>query len=144
MKTIISPRTSPDTIKNQLQYALGNCVNIACAYLFGSVARGMSGTLSDLDIAVLLEKHSDIDSERTKIESSICNALGRFDIDLVVLNEAPFTLAYRVLRDGIVIIAPNLLAKENFEVRTIMNYLDFQPLLRKSLETSREEILKEK
>jgi len=140
--------TNPETTKNalteQLQNAFNNCDHIACAYLFGSVAKGLAGALSDLDIAVLLEDHSEIESERTKIESSICNALGRSDIDLVILNEAPFSLAYRILRDGMVLIAPNLKAKENFEVRTIMNYLDFQPLLRSALETSRQEILKVK
>jgi len=134
--------TSKNALKEQLQHAFNNCDHIACAYLFGSVAKGIEGALSDIDIAVLLENHSDIESERTKIESGICNALKRSDIDLIILNEAPFSLAYRILRDGIVLIAPNLKAKENFEVRTIMNYLDFQPLLNSALETSRQEILK--
>jgi len=138
----INPETSKNALKEQLQHAFNNCDHIACAYLFGSVAKGIEGALSDIDIAVLLENHSDIESERTKIESGICNALKRSDIDLIILNEAPFSLAYRILRDGIVLIAPNLKAKENFEVRTIMNYLDFQPLLNSALETSRQEILK--
>lgn len=139
-----NPETSKNALKDQLQHAFNNCEYVACAYLFGSVAKGIAGALSDLDIAVLLENHSDIESERTKIESTICNALRRSDIDLIILNEAPFALAYRILRDGMVLTAPNLQAKENFEVRTIMNYLDFQPLLSSVLETSRQEILKGK
>lgn len=138
------PATNNNALKEQLQQAFSNCDHIACAYLFGSVAKGIAGALSDIDIAVFLENHSDIESERTKIETSICNALERSDIDLIILNEAPFTLAYRILRDGMVLIAPNLQAKENFEVRTIMNYLDFQPLLSGAFETSRQEILKVK
>ena len=131
-----------NALARELRHALAGYDNLVCAYLFGSEAKGRAGSLSDIDIAVLMEPNPDIDNEKTEIESSLCNILGRSDVDLIVLNEAPFTLAYRVLRDGIVLTVRNPRAKENFEVMTIMNYLDFQPVLQRALETSRQEILK--
>ena len=74
--------------------------NVVCVYLFGSEARGDSGALSDIDVAVLLDE----DPPRTlaglqlEIAGELEDHLGR-EVDLVVLNTAPVDLAMRVLRD---------------------------------------------
>jgi len=73
------------------------------AYLFGSVAWGDTGPLSDVDVALLLR--TGVSREATfDLRLHMMTALGRaFDadeIDVIVLNDAPLLLQHRVLRDG--------------------------------------------
>jgi hypothetical protein len=46
---------------------------------------------------------------------------------LVLLNEAPPALAYRVFRDGQVLLDRNHAAFVDRKVRAILEYLDFRP-----------------
>lgn len=114
--------------------------NVLCAYLFGSVAAGVDEPLSDLDIAVLLKPGADFERSGIKIEASLCRCLPGSEVDLVVLNEAPPSLSYRILRDGIVIYIMDEKTKENFEVRTIMRYLDFRPVSQAAFDVTRRKI----
>ncbi|GAB4170306.1 MAG: nucleotidyltransferase domain-containing protein [Geothermobacteraceae bacterium] len=102
---------------------------VCFAYLFGSVARGNTGPLSDLDIAVWVAGDIDCFQFRLRCLDALMSALGRDDIDLVVLNEAPLELAYRVVRDGRVIVESRL-ERVAFETRVIDLYLDAEPLRR--------------
>ncbi|MBP8163753.1 MAG: nucleotidyltransferase domain-containing protein [Propionivibrio sp.] len=101
---------------------------IACAYLFGSIARGMAGPASDLDIAVLYER----DPPET-LEGSGVGLGGELEVsvglpvDLVVLNRAPVDLVHRVLRDGILVLERDRNARVRFEVRARNAYFDLKP-----------------
>lgn len=103
---------------------------ISTAYLFGSVARGVSRTNSDVDLAVLLAD----DPPRTlaglgvDLKASLATALSR-EVDLVILNRAPADLVHRVLRDGILILERDRGARVRFEVRARNEYLDLKPAL---------------
>ena len=105
--------------------------NVACAYLFGSAARGDAGVRSDADVAVLLEE----DPPRTlaglqfEIAGDLEDHLGR-EVDLVVLNTAPVDLAMRVLRDGQLLFDRNPSIRIRFEVRTRNEFFDLEPYLR--------------
>ncbi|MDA8233514.1 MAG: nucleotidyltransferase domain-containing protein [Clostridia bacterium] len=100
--------------------------NIISAYLFGSVARGETRPLSDIDFAYLLAYDND------KIEASIyklvTSAFGTDKVDFVNLKDAPLSLQYQIIKEGTKIITGNETARVNFETSVIMNYLDFQPL----------------
>ena len=75
------------------------------AYLFGSVASGSSHRESDVDVAVLLQRglfpHRTARSEeRIRLLSGLMAALGRNNVDLVVLNDLPPRFGRHVVTAG--------------------------------------------
>jgi hypothetical protein len=54
-------------------------------------------------------------------------AAGR-PVDLVLLDEAPPALAYRIFRDGTTLVERNHRALSDRKARAILEYLDFRPL----------------
>ena len=99
--------------------------DIAVAYLFGSRARGNARPNSDVDVGVLLDAGVDIHRRQLDLMAS----LGA-NVDLVVLNDAPPALGYRVLRDGIVLVCHDDRARVEHWVRTVDRYLDTAPMRR--------------
>jgi hypothetical protein len=104
---------------------------LVCAYLFGSVARGDAGPLSDVDLALLFE--SGVDSDRrinlaAALASSVQELAGP-GVDITILNDAPPALAHRVLREGRLLLTRDERGRVAFETKVIREYLDFQPVL---------------
>lgn len=103
--------------------------NIAVFYLFGSYATEKVKPLSDVDIAVLLrnnvspKKYWDLKME---LLSKAMPVLGTDEVDFVVLNEAPYELAYNILKEGRVLFCCDEGWQSEFKERTVMNYLDTQ------------------
>jgi hypothetical protein len=104
------------------------------AYLFGSLARGDDERHSDVDVAVF------VDPDRlpgsafgyvAELTAELGTALGSNAVDIVVLNEAPPLLYHRVLRDGVRILARNLVATTTREGRALSQFCDYVPHLRK-------------
>lgn len=118
---------SIDEVAARVRTVLHSFPEVRFAYLFGSVARDNTGPLSDLDIAVWVAGDIDCFQFRLRCLEALMSALGRDDIDLVVLNEAPLELAYRVIRDGRVIVDSSP-ERVPFETRVIDLYLDAEPL----------------
>jgi len=107
---------------------------VVLAYLFGSHARGRAGPLSDVDVAVLLEGRPDDDccfDMRLEVIGGLMGLLHTNDIDMVVLNQAPPALRYAVLRDGILLFCRDRQAMIEFRLRTVNEYLDFKPILKR-------------
>jgi predicted nucleotidyltransferase len=102
---------------------------VDCAWLFGSVARGEAGPLSDVDIAVLLTPDV-APEERLKVAIGLVEALERRcgRVDLVLLDEGSSLLKHRVLLDGILLVERDENRRIKFEARAIQAYLDFLPL----------------
>lgn len=106
--------------------------DISIAFLFGSVARGTSGPLSDLDIAVLLNNQPDKETcleTHLAIMGDIYKLTGIEEVDIVVLNEAPVALSYRVIRDGIILFCANRDTYILYRLKVVNEYLDFKPIL---------------
>lgn len=106
--------------------------DLVAIYVFGSYAREQAGPLSDVDVAVLL--HASVATERyldvrLQLIHDIANLLQRDDVDVVVLNEAPIALGYRVLRDGKLLFCGDRAALTVFKATTVTKYLDFQPII---------------
>jgi len=75
------------------------------AYLFGSLAEGRSHRESDVDIGILLDRtklpeKSGRFEVRIRLGSQLAVALGRNDLDIVALNDAPPSLAARIVTRG--------------------------------------------
>jgi predicted nucleotidyltransferase len=113
---------------DRLQAALQADGRIAYALLFGSAARGTVHAQSDLDVAVGVDPQArlsvrDIGDLTSRLET----AAGRA-VHLVVLDEAPPGLAYRVFRDGVRLTVRDEDALKARLARAILEYLDFQPI----------------
>jgi len=101
---------------------------IAFALLFGSTARGSAGAGSDVDVAIGLRPGTALDALAVgDLVSRLEAAVGR-RVDVVLLDEAPAPLAYRVFRDGQLILERDHAALAELKARTILEYLDFRPI----------------
>ena len=96
-------------------------------YLFGSCARGQSGPLSDIDLAIYLDNRLDSFAARLHYLEELYRLLKTERCDLVVLNNAPLVLQYEVIRYGKVL-KENKLRRVPFETKVIREYLDTEPL----------------
>lgn len=125
-----------ETIKKAVQDTLRQFPSITVGFLFGSTAKGATGPLSDVDVAVLLEPSAPVETVAGSLNDALCRALGTDDVDLVILADAPSSLAYRIIRDGRCVLCRDAKAKEHFESKTIMRYLDFKPVRERAFETA--------
>lgn len=117
-------------VEEQVRRALERHPDVLVAYLFGSMARGTSGPRSDVDVAVLVREDGDRLDRRLALMSDLAEATGAGRVDVVVLNEAPVALAYRVLRDGRLLISRDDRARVEHRVQTIDRYIDMEPFRR--------------
>jgi hypothetical protein len=96
-------------------------------YVHGAHARGAQGPLSDLDIAVLLEKDPSRDLKaELDLLASVQEVCGREDVDLVVLNDAGPIIKDRVARHGRSVYARNERDRVLFEAAAIKEALNFR------------------
>jgi len=111
-----------------LRRVLAEDPRIAYALVFGSSARGAAGPHSDVDVAVGLAPGLRLTAlELGELASRLEDAAGK-PVDLVLLEEAPPGLAYRVFRDGRPILERDRRAMVERKARAILEYLDFQPI----------------
>ncbi|MEA2089537.1 MAG: nucleotidyltransferase domain-containing protein [Thermoproteota archaeon] len=97
---------------------------VVVAYLFGSVAKGAAGRLSDVDVAVFLSKGYDLTLDyRLYLMGELAAIIGR-KTDVVVLNEAPPLLRYEVIKCGKILYCKDEYHRVAFEERTLDEYLD--------------------
>ncbi len=105
---------------------------ILFAYLHGSFQEG--GPFRDLDLAVYLD---DLPlKQQMAFELKLEERLERevkYPVDLRVLNNAPTSFAYMVIKKGIKLFVRNDSERVAFEVSTIKKYLDFLPFRKRYL-----------
>ncbi len=110
--------------------ALADVPDVAFAVVFGSSARGNTHATSDVDVALGFEdRHRPTPRELGAIVSRIEEATGR-SVDVVILEDAPPSLAYRVFRDGEAVLVRNRAALVERKARAILEYLVFLPIER--------------
>lgn len=101
---------------------------IAFAYVFGSFAAEEDG-FNDIDIAVYL---SDSGGRRPlelelELEAELEEAL-RTTVDVRIINNAPLTFVYNVLKSGSVLLDRDSLLRADFEGCIYKKYFDFRHL----------------
>ncbi|HJR71300.1 MAG TPA: nucleotidyltransferase domain-containing protein [Gammaproteobacteria bacterium] len=111
-----------------LRNVLAEDPRIAYALVFGSNARGTAHAGSDLDIAVGLESHMRLNALGLGDLIARLERASGHSVDLVVVDEAPPAVAYRVFRDGRVIVDKNHRTLVAHKTRAILEYLDFRPI----------------
>lgn len=120
-------------ILEKLQPALASKPEILFAYLFGSVAAGTAGRLSDVDIAVYLDlTYQNLETGfgyRSELISEL-SALLKLSVDVVMLNNAKIMLKYQVITNGILIFSRSNADRRAFHEKTLREYLDFKPFIK--------------
>ena len=128
---------------DRLKAALEARREVLFAYLFGSGYTGRRHKLSDVDVGVFVDwsKCEDHGESQTEIESwghlcaALQDALGRDDVDVVLLHRAPPLLAERVIRNGTVIFSRDEARRIRWIVDTKNRYCDTRFLRRMLDET---------
>jgi len=101
---------------------------VAFALVFGSTARGSVHPRSDIDLALELRAGAARDPMSLgQLAARLESAAGRA-IDLVLMEDAPPPLAYRIFRDGRVLLERDRDALVQRKARAILDYLDFKPV----------------
>lgn len=104
------------------------------AYLFGSQISVNIGRLSDVDIAVFFKEgltKSEMFNRKLKIMNGFSFLLKKDDIDVVIINDAYPLLVHRIIMHGKVIFSVDEGKRMDFEIKSVMRYLDFKPYLEK-------------
>jgi predicted nucleotidyltransferase len=121
--------SATESLHQALAARLGTEPDVLVAYLFGSQARGTATALSDVDVAVLLAPGWSFDRHLELIDG-VAGVVGSNRADVVVLNDAPVALAYRVISDGRPLVVHDEGARVRHWVETVDRYLDMAPLRR--------------
>jgi predicted nucleotidyltransferase len=111
-----------------LRDALAADSGVAYAILFGSSARGTGHPSSDVDVAVELAIGAERDPRTLGGLVARLESAARRPVDLVLLDEAPAPLAYRIFRDGRLLVERDRAALVARKTRAILDYLDFKPI----------------
>jgi len=117
-------------ILKKLSQALETEADLSFAYLFGSVAKGRNGPLSDVDVAVYFHPAGNSRSRfdrRIKLMSKLGRALQQNDVDVVSLHDVSLDLAFEILAYGKLIISKADAQKAAFIFETLRKYHDAAP-----------------
>lgn len=117
--TIECMDAASDTIKEakieQLKRYFESQSDVVMAFLFGSQAEGRARRTSDWDIGVYFLNEEENRAQEQKMWSAL-EAIVETNVDLVVLNRAPASIAWNVMRLGI----PLCVLDRNAYLRTLL------------------------
>ncbi len=119
------PPVNADAVAERAGAVLGGTPSVLFGYLFGSLARGTAGPLSDIDVAVYLQEGADSGEVKLDLTARLMDALGADRVDVVVLNGAPLPLQARVLRFNRILLARAPHLRHGFESLVLREYFDF-------------------
>ena len=120
--------STPTSLHAAIGDALAGVPHVAFALVFGSCARGTAHAGSDVDVALDFGRGRRPGAyELGAIVSRLEEVAGQ-SVDIVVLEDAPPGLAYRVFRDGVAVLVRDRSALVERKARAILEYLDYQPM----------------
>lgn len=102
-----------------------SCVEIA--YLFGSMVNEKSGKLSDVDIGVYFNDaltKEEREEEMLSVISEIISLLKTDKVDVVVMNDAPVSLNYEIIKYNAPIFVRDEGKRVDVEQTILSRYLD--------------------
>ena len=97
--------------------------NIIFAYLFGGLVIDKRKPLSDVDLGIYVKNLKGLNY--LSLFSKISQILSTDEIDLVVLNSAPVSIAGRILQKRKILIDKNPFLRHQYESRILREFFDF-------------------
>ncbi len=111
---------------NSLRMMLENRPEISFAYLHGSFLK--DGGFRDIDVALYLKEAPSSPLEyELALEAGFMQAVAGYPVDVRVLNNAPLSFRYHVIKEGRLLIVRNDDARADFQEATLSRYFDFAP-----------------
>ncbi|MFX1511545.1 MAG: nucleotidyltransferase domain-containing protein [Promethearchaeota archaeon] len=98
-------------------------------YLFGSIVKDLEGPLSDIDIALYLDAEiTNYQRHQYRLEllASLNEIFTQKSIDLIILNHVTISLAYHIIKEGVLFCNYASNEKERVEEEIILRYLDYR------------------
>jgi predicted nucleotidyltransferase len=136
-----------DDVANRLRRFLGESApkGVVSAYLYGSYSEGRSHRESDVDVGVLLDRrvfgtNRERFEERLRLIGAVGRALGRDDVDLVILNDVPPELGARIVTRGLLLHCSHPELNRSFVRDVQLRAADLAPFLRRMREIKLEAI----
>lgn len=115
----------PDVLPRTLAPAFAADPRVRFAFLFGSVAGGTARPGSDLDLAVSVDPRGTL-LDDARLHDALARAAGREDVDLVVLEDAPLWMQFRIVA-GRPVFSRDDVAMVRFRASVEQRFLDFRP-----------------
>jgi len=103
---------------------LNETESIVFAYIFGSYARDEK--FSDVDVGVFINE--DYAGDHLSFELSLereLESLTRLPIDVRIINKAPLSFIYHVIKEGILVVDKDVSKRADFEGMIFKKYFDF-------------------
>ena len=119
-------KVSKKAVKEAIRAVFKKHEEILFAYLHGSFVK--KDAFRDIDVAIYLERMpASVLEYELQMETDLMKALKKYIVDVRVLNGAPLSFKYNVIKDGIVLLSKDDDKRADFEEKTIVFYLDFLP-----------------
>ena len=119
-------KVSKKAVKEAIRAVFKKHEEILFAYLHGSFVK--KDAFCDIDVAIYLERMpASVLEYELQMETDLMKALKKYIVDVRVLNGAPLSFKYNVIKDGIVLLSKDDDKRADFEEKTIILYLDFLP-----------------
>ncbi len=120
-----------DIIKN-IKEILIDKKEILFVYIHGSFVN--EEYFNDIDIGVYLESlpPSPLEYELS-LEAELIDKIRGYIFDIRILNNAPLSFRYNVIKYGILLFAHDDDLRSEFQEKTVINYLDFLPFRKRYL-----------
>jgi len=125
----VKNRAAAGQLLAQLEQGLEKAPEVAFAYLFGSALKGEN--FHDIDIAVYLLPCPSSTYERFRLAMCIGRLIERslrprHEVDIRVLNEAPLSFCYEVVRTGRLVFSRSEEVRVDYEASLFSEYLDYR------------------
>jgi predicted nucleotidyltransferase len=141
MSAQVPPVSDLPAVRAAILEGVASEPSVKAAYLFGSVARGVAGPLSDVDVALLLEG-DDSEGIVARVTDNLARRLHTSRVDVVSLSTATIPLRYHVVRDGTLVLSRDPARLERFIATAVLEYLDLEPLRNRALQQVRSAIVR--
>ncbi len=118
-KKIKLNRDKKEEVVSKIKEYLNKREEVLFAYIFGSFVR--SDEFSDIDIALYVDGERSLKYE-FEIEDDLETML-KIPVDVRIINNAPVSFSYGVLRDGLLIKDNDI--RSDFQVMKFKEYMDY-------------------
>jgi predicted nucleotidyltransferase len=110
-------------IKEAVVPALTKHDRVVAAYIFGSIGTEQATTMSDIDIAILIDGDISLLDELS-LSADVAVALEREDVDMVILNSTRNDLQHAVISEGELILDRDPLKTSDFIEKVLSAHED--------------------
>jgi predicted nucleotidyltransferase len=113
-------------IKKKIKDILEKKTEISFAFIHGSFVK--EGHFRDIDIAIFLDRIPEsLTDYELSLETELMSAVGTYQVDVRVLNRAPLSFKYNVIKNGAILLVKDDNKRTDFQEVVLSLYFDFEP-----------------